>query len=218
MEQLTVALPKGRLQDEVLALFAAAGYPTTFDSSRKLVFEDETGRLRFILSKPVDVPIYVEYGAAAIGVAGLDVLREENRDVYEPLGLDVGHCRLVLAGPAETRGRNLRMATNLRVATKFPRMARDFFQRRGITAELIHLNGSIELAPAVGLADVLVDLVQTGRTLKENGLIELETILESQAMLVVNRASHKLNFGPMQELISSIGAEVARRQSEEGAE
>jgi len=215
MDKLTVALPKGRLQDEVLEFFSAAGYETSVDETRKLVFEDTEGRFRFILAKPTDVPTYVEHGAAAIGVAGLDTLREANRDLYEPVGLGIGKCRLVLAGPPEARGQNLRMSTNLRIATKYPRLALDYFQSRGVTAEVIYLNGSIELAPVVGLADLIVDLVQTGRTLRENGLIELETIMESEAVLVVNRASHKLNFDLIQDLTNKMGAEVARRQREE---
>jgi len=203
MEPLMVALPKGRMQDDSLALFAAAGYPTAIEeSSRKLVFDDETGRLRFVLAKPVDVPTYVEYGAAALGVSGQDTLREGGRNVYEPLGLGFGRCRLVLAGPPEMRGRNLRLEQSLRVASKYPRMTRAYFQERGIAAEVIPLDGSIELAPAVGLADLLVDLTQTGRTLRENGLVELETIMQSQATLIVNRAWHKLQFAAIQEVIS----------------
>lgn len=214
MEQLTVALPKGRLQDEVLELFCAAGYGIRPENSRKLIFDDDSGALRFMLAKPADVPIYVEYGAADIGVAGEDVLREESRDVYEPLGLGVGRCRLVLAGPPETRQRNLRTETNVRVASKYPVLARHYFQRQGISAEIIPLSGSIELAPAVGLADLIVDLVQTGRTLRENGLIELVTILESQATLIVNHASHKLRFSAVREVVNGLAQVVAGRQEE----
>jgi ATP phosphoribosyltransferase len=215
MEQLTVALPKGRMQDEVLDLFRAAGYPTSADAGRKLIFSDDSGFFRFILAKPTDVPTYVEYGAADLGVAGEDVLREAVRDLYEPLGLNVGRCRLALAGPPEARTRNLRIATNLRVATKYPRLARQYFQRKGIVAEIIQLNGSIELAPAVGLADLLVDLVQSGQTLRENGLVEIETIMPSQAMLVVNRASHKLRFQAIEEVVRRLAAQVERRQNQE---
>jgi len=214
MEPITVALPKGRMQDDILDLFGAAGYPTEGIDSRKLIFDDVTGRLRFILAKPADVPTYVEYGAAALGVAGQDVLREDARGLYEPLRLGVGKCRLVLAGPADAHHRNLRIEPNLRVATKYPHMARQYLQRQGFSAELIPLTGSIELAPAVGLADLIVDLVQTGRTLRENGLVELETIMESQAMLVVNRASHKLRFEAIQEIIRKLAAGVARREGE----
>jgi ATP phosphoribosyltransferase len=211
MDKLTVALPKGRMQDEVLALFAAAGYPTGAEVGRKLFFDDDSGRLRFMLAKPGDVPTYVEYGAADLGVAGLDVLREGQYELYEPLGLGVGRCRLALAGPPSVRQRNLRLEGNVRVASKYPRLAREYFQSRGITAEVIYLTGSIELAPAVGIADLLVDLVQTGRTLVENGLAELETILASQAMLVVNPASHKLRFAEVQAVVAGLGRVVAQR-------
>lgn len=218
MDKLMVALPKGRMQDEALALFAAAGYPSApEESSRKLLFDDLSGRLRFILAKPADVPTYVEYGAAALGVSGQDVLREGGREVYEPLGLGIGRCRLVLAGPPEMRERNLRLAPHLRVASKYPRLTREYFERRGLTAEIIPLNGSIELAPAVGLADLLVDLTQTGRTLRENGLAELETIMESEATLIVNRAWHKLQFQAIQAIVRGMAQAVAERGQRERA-
>ncbi|MEA3406698.1 MAG: ATP phosphoribosyltransferase [Chloroflexota bacterium] len=217
MERLTVALPKGRMQKDVLALFGEAGYPAGSPNSRKLILNDTLGIFRFLLAKPFDVPTYVEHGAAALGVAGEDVLRENERDIYEPLGLDMAKCRLVLAGPPEARDLNLRTEANLRVASKYPRQARAYFQERGLSAEIISLSGSVELAPAVGLADLIVDLVQTGRTLRENGLVELETIRESQAMLVVNRASHKLYFQTIQEIIQNLADAVARRQEQKVA-
>ena len=217
MEPLTIALPKGRMQDQVLDLFRAAGYTIDQESttSRKLIFQDASGGLRFILAKPADVPTYVEHGAADLGIVGEDVLREGGRDVYEPLGLGFGKCRLVLAGPKEARNLNLRLETNLRIATKYPRLAREYFQGQGISPEIIPLSGSVELAPAVGLADLLVDLVQTGSTLRENDLVEIETIMNSQAMLVVNQASHKLRLAEIQELISKLSAALAHRESEE---
>jgi len=217
MEPITVALPKGRLQDEVLSLFASAGY--TLDESatesRKLFFDDASGSLLFILAKPADVPVYVEYGASDMGVVGEDVLRENERNLYEPLGLGVGKCRLVLAGPVSARDWNLRLEPNLRIASKYPRLSQAYFQQHGISAEIIPLSGSIELAPAVGLADLLVDLVQTGRTLEENGLVQLETIMESQAMLVVNRASYNLKLQAIQEVVRRLAAVVQRRNSQE---
>lgn len=217
METLTIALPKGRLQEQVLGLFAAIGHDVAEKAalSRKLILPDVTGRLRYVLAKPSDVPVYVEYGAADLGIAGLDVLREHERALYEPLALGVGRCRMVLAGPQAARGRNLRLATGLRVASKYPHLATQYFQRQGISAEIIPLDGSIELAPAVGLADLLVDLVETGRTLRENGLVELETILEVQAMLVVNRASYNLRLASIQDLIGRLAAEIERRAAEE---
>lgn len=215
MDPLIVALPKGRMQDDTLDLFAAAGYPCDSEaaSGRGLVFTDRSGAFRFILAKPADVPIYVEYGAADLGIVGQDVLREGSRDLYEPLGLGFGRCRLVLAGPPEARGRNLRLETGVRIASKYPRLSREYLQERGLAAEIIPLSGSVELAPAVGLADLLIDLVDTGRTLRENGLVELATIMESQATLVVNRASHRLRYVAVRDIIERLAAEVARRQA-----
>jgi len=220
VELLTVALPKGRMQNQVLDLFRAAGYPVDqkVTTSRRLIFEDTTGSLRFVLAKPADVPIYVEYGAADLGVVGEDVLRETDRDLYEPLLLGFGRCHLALAGPPEMRHRDLRLETGLRVASQYPGLSQKYFQRRGIVAEIIPLNGSVELAPALGLADLLVDLVATGRTLRENGLVEIETIMESQAILIVNRASHKLRLKRIRGLIAKLATEVARRQAEEEEE
>jgi len=203
------------MQDDALDLFAAAGYPCDPEavSGRKLVFTDYTGAFHFILAKPADVPIYVEYGAADLGIAGQDVLREGTRDLYEPLALGFGHCRLVLAGPAEARDRNLRLETGVRVASKYPRLAREYLQQRGLAAEIIPLTGSVELAPTVGLADLLIDLVDTGRTLRENGLVELATIIESQAALVVNRASHRVKFAAVRDILERLSAVVDRRQA-----
>jgi len=218
MEKLTIALPKGRMQEQVLELFEEAGYNICSAQSRKLIFEDEDGLFRFILAKPYDVPTYVEYGAAALGIAGEDVLRELERDIYEPLGLGIGKCRLVLAGPREWRQRDLRTEINLRVASKYPKQARAYFQQQSLSAEIIPLSGSVELAPAVGLADLVVDLVQTGRTLRENGLVELDTIRDSQAMMVANRASHKLHFQAVQKVIDSLADAVAQRKLMEAQE
>ena len=212
MEPLTFALPKGRLQDEVLDLLNKAGYATDADVGRRLVFEDRSGTLRFIMAKPADVPTYVEYGAAALGVVGLDVLREGRWDVIEPLALGVGVCRLSLAGPLSWRERNLRLQPGLRVASKYPRLTHEFFQAQSISAEIIYLNGSVELAPAVGLADLLVDMVQSGRTLVENGLAELQTILPSEAVLIVNRAAHKMQFERIEAIVDKLAAVVARRK------
>jgi len=210
---LVVALPKGRMEEEALGLLGAAGYPVDEASiGRKLIVEDQTGSLRIILAKPADVPIYVEYGAADLGVVGEDVLREGGRKVFEPLALGFGHCRLCLAGPPEARERNLRLMTGVRVASKYPNLARQYFQRLGVSAEIIPLSGSVELGPAVGLADLLVDLVSTGRTLRENGLVELETIMTSEAVLIVNHASHKLRFAEIRDLINRLAAEVQRRE------
>jgi ATP phosphoribosyltransferase len=206
---LTVALAKGRLLDPSIALLRQAGYdaPDMDDGTRRLVTEVGDG-LRFLLVKPEDVPTYVEYGAADVGIVGRDVVEESGRDVYEPLLLSFGQCRLVVAGPAEASNVPLRLRPNVRVATKYPHLARDYFVGRGLSVEIVTLRGSIELAPAAGLADLIVDLVDTGRTLRDNGLVELHTILESQACLIVNRASHKLRLAEINEFIERINAAV----------
>lgn len=209
-DPLTLALPKGRLTEEALRFLARAGYatPTNGENGRKLVLEGADGRLRFIMAKPADVPVFVEYGAADLGIAGLDVLREAERDVYEPLRLPFGQCRLVVAGRAERPALPLRLERNPRVATKFPRLTEAFFRKRSVAAELIVMSGSVELAPLVGLADLIVDLVQTGATLRENGLVELRTILESQAVLIANRASYRLRAGEVRGVIDALGSVI----------
>jgi ATP phosphoribosyltransferase len=205
---LTVALPKGRLTDSALAFLARAGYTVPgngdLNGGRKLILEGSDGRLRFVLAKPADVPVFVEYGAADVGIAGLDVVREADRDVYEPLHLPFGYCRLVVAGPAGRPDRPLRLERSPKVATKFPRLTEAFFRRRGLAPELIVMSGSVELAPLVGLADLIVDLVETGTTLHENGLAELRVILESQAVLIANRASYRLRAAEMRGLIDAL--------------
>jgi len=213
MDPLTIALPKGRMQED---LFAAVGLGPAPDAAngRKLVFTDANGSVRYVLAKPADVPTYVEYGAADLGVVGEDVLRESGRHVYEPLRLGFGRCRLMLAGPPEARNRNLRLDIGLRVASKYPRLAQAYCLEQGIPAEIIPLNGSVELAPTVGLAELLVDLVETGTTLRENGLVELDLIMHSQAVLIVNRASHKLRFETIQRLISEMAEVVAAREGQ----
>jgi ATP phosphoribosyltransferase len=209
-EPLTLALPKGRLTDDSLAFLARAGYamPVNGDNGRKLILEGADGRLRFIMVKPADVPVFVEYGAADLGIAGLDVVREAERDIYEPLQLPFGYCRLVVAGPADRADRPLRLERSPRIATQFPRLAEAYFRRRGLAPEIIVMAGSVELAPLVGLADFIVDLVQTGSTLRDNGLVELRTILESQAMLITNRASYRLRAGAVRELIDGLAGVV----------
>jgi ATP phosphoribosyltransferase len=209
-QQLTIALPKGRMQHQALALLAQIGYgrdaddPSDSDAARRLIIPGAAGRVRFLLAKPGDVPIYVEYGVADLGVVGEDVLRESGRDVYEPLRLPFGHCRLVVAGWGDRPPRPLRLEPNPRVATKYPNLAHAYFQGRGISAEIIALSGSIELAPVVGLADLIVDLVETGSTLRAHGLVELRTILESQACLIANRASYRLKAEGITELLERL--------------
>ncbi|MEA3459977.1 MAG: ATP phosphoribosyltransferase [Chloroflexota bacterium] len=203
---LSIALPKGRLLHPCLELFQRLGCTGLAElaSSRRLLWEEPEQGLSFMVVRPADVPIYVEYGSADLGIAGKDVLREEERDVYEPMGLGFGHCRLVVAGPPGIKSEDFRLRRSLRVATKYPRLAREHFLRRGISTEIVSLFGSVELAPQVGLADLIVDVVNTGRTLRENGLVEIEEVMVSEACLIVNRASHKLKLGEISDLMERI--------------
>ena len=212
MGVLTVALSKGKLLPETLALFRRAGYavPDLAADTRRLLVGGPGDGLRFILAKPDDVPTYVEYGAADLGVAGLDVVMESGRDVYQPLRLGFGRCRLSVAVPKGMEGRPLRLRPIVRVATKYPRLTREYFLSRGLSVEIVELRGSIELAPVVGLADLIVDIVETGRTLEANDLEERRVILESEAILIVNRASHKLHLAEINELIARLQAAVER--------
>ncbi len=215
MAPLSIAIPKGRLTDDAFLYLARAGYsvPPSDEKNRKLVLDSPDGRLRFVMAKPADVPVFVEYGATDLGIAGLDVLREAERDVYEPLRLPFGYCRLVVAGPAGRPERNLRLERSPRVATKFPRLTEAFFRKQGLAPEIIVMAGSVELAPMVGLADLIVDLVQTGITLKQNGLTELRVILESQAALIANRASYRLRTGEVREFIDALAELPARDEA-----
>ena len=202
---ITIALAKGRLLEPSLKIFESLGYDVQpVLESRKLVVEDAPRGVRFLNAKPMDVPIYVEHGAADIGIVGEDALRESCVDVYELLGLGYGRCRMVVAGKAEYQNAEWRLLAGLRVATKYPRVATKYFSSRGLSVEIIGLYGSIELAPMVGLADLIVDVVDTGRTLRENGLVELEEIFKSQAAFIVNRASHTLRVKEVRQLLDRI--------------
>jgi ATP phosphoribosyltransferase len=205
---LVIALCKGRFLEPSLDLLARAGIRFSDDvaSSRKLIFESEDKRHRAVLVKPADVPTYVEYGAADIGIAGRDVLLETRADVLQPLDLNFGHCKIAVAGP---RGMNGSAQATIRIATKYPHIALDYYNARGIPVEIIPLSGSIELAPLIGLADRIVDLVETGRTLKENGLEILEVIAESSARLLINRAGYQTKRDEVRALIQSLEKVVA---------
>ena len=203
---LTIAISKGRLQDETLALFARAGIAAEEGalSSRRLLVETAGGRCSFIFVKPADVPTYVEYGVADAGVCGRDVLLESRADVHEPLDLQLGRCRIAVAGRREVVGQDYNLLATVRVATKYPRIATAYFHERGIPIEVVALSGSVELAPLLGLSDRIVDLVETGRTLRENGLEVIDTITESTARLIVNRASFHLNRAAVSALIADL--------------
>jgi len=211
MNPLTVALPKGRLLEPAANLFRQLGWRCDLgNGSRQLLVTEENGggdadaQMQFLLVKPGDVPVYVEYGTADLGIVGQDVLWESGRDVYEPLELGFGRCRLVLAGTPAQRDRDFRLATGLRVATKYTRLTRDYFRQRGLSIEIVPLTGSIELAPLVGLADLVVDVVETGRTMRENGLVELEEITACQALLIINRVSHRLHLDRIRQLLAGL--------------
>lgn len=210
MEYLKIALPKGRIGEMSGKLFENLGLqpPNPGRNARKLIVTDEENRIQYFLVKPTDVPTYVEYGAADMGIAGKDVLLEERKNLYEVLKLGFGHCRLVVAGPKELEGREQKMS-NKRVATKYPHIAREFFEnKRNESVEIIKLNGSVELAPLVGLAEVIVDIVESGETLKANGLTVLETIAEVSACLVVNRVSLKMKSDRIGAIIDGIRKQV----------
>lgn len=189
-KRITVAMPKGRIFGDACRLLRDAGFdlPATFETARKLILDMDNEPFRFILAKPVDVPTYVEYGAADIGIAGKDVLLESGRDVYEMVDLRISQCHMAVAGLPDHR----RHHPFLKIATKYPNIASDFYRKRGEQVDLIALNGSIELAPIVGLADAIVDIVSTGRTLRENGLVELERLMDISSRLIVNPVSYRL--------------------------
>lgn len=206
MNLLTIALPKGRLLSPALDMLDALGFDVSEmrGGTRKLIIDDAAHNARFLLLKPFDVVTFVEYGAADIGIVGQDVLMEQESSVFEPLVLPFGYCRIALAARKERARTDWRLATSLRIGSKYPRVTRKFFVERGWSAEIIPLHGSVEIAPALGLSDLLVDIVDTGRTLKENGLVEIETLCTSQATLIVNRASHALRFEEIQKLLDDV--------------
>jgi ATP phosphoribosyltransferase len=214
---LTVALAKGRMQHDALALLERAGVRVCAAalSSRRLAVEDERGRYRFVFVKPADVPVYVEHGVADCGVVGRDVLLEADADLLQPLDLGIGRCRLAVA--ARHGGVDPDLVAP-RVATKYPRVAAAHFGARGTPVEIITLSGSVELAPLLGLADCIVDLVETGRTLAENGLEVVETITHSSGRLVVNRASYQLKAAAVAALIESLRSALGGEPAERAAE
>lgn len=207
---LNVALPKGRLGEKVYAMFEAAGFecPSIKETNRKLIFENEEAGVRYFWVKPSDVAIYVERGAADIGVAGKDILLEYEPDVYELFDLDIGKCRMAVAAKNDFRDDPQK---TLRVATKFSNIARNYYTSLGRDIDIIHLNGSIEIAPILGLSDVIVDIVETGTTLKENNLSVQETIVPISARLIANKTSYKFKSEPIEAILQSL-ASMAKEQ------
>lgn len=204
MTTLRIALAKGRLYDPAVRRFTAAGAAPAADAGRRLLVPSSDPSIEFLTVKPGDVPVYVESGAADLGVTGTDVLREANPDVLEPLDLGFGACRLVVATPADTAYPALGRGLTPRVATKYPRLAREHFNRLGIAAEIIPIGGSVEVAPLLRLSHWIVDLVDTGNTLRANGLVEREVVLQCSATLVVNRAAHKLKLEAIEGLLARL--------------
>jgi len=189
---IILAMPKGRILDDAAKIFARAGYDLSpvFADSRKLVFE--CGPLRVLVLRNSDIPTYVALGAADVGVVGSDVLDEEGRELFEPLDLGIARCRMIVAERAD-RPVDERSQTHLRIASKYPRTTRAYLHRKGITAEVIKLSGAIELGPLTGLCDRIVDITQSGETLRQNGLVEIDTVCEVSARLAVNPARLKLD-------------------------
>ena len=206
---LNIALPKGRLGDKAYKLLAGAGYSASedYNDTRKLVVENPDACVRYFLVKPSDVAIYVEHGAADIGIVGKDILTESGADVYELLDTGMGKCRMCVAGPANFADDESRA---LRVATKFVNIARDHYERRGRDIDIIKLNGSIELAPILGLSDVIVDIVETGTTLRENNLTVLEEFMPISARFIANKASYKFKYAQLTELLNKMKEALAK--------
>ena len=204
---LTIALPKGRLGEKVYSMFEAAGYecPSIRESNRKLIFENAEKGVRYFWVKPSDVPIYVERGAADIGVAGKDILLEYRPDIYELLDLKLGKCRMAVAAPTDFRDP---LDRTLRVATKFPNIATDYYNSLGRDIDIIKLNGSIEIAPILRLSDVIVDIVETGTTLRENNLEVKAEILPISARLIADKSAFKFESERIEAIAANIGKQV----------
>lgn len=218
MRYITIALAKGRLADITIDLLEKVGLDVSEvkEKSRKLVFTDEVNKFKFILVKASDVPTYVEYGAADIGVVGRDTLLQEGRDLYEMLNLGFGACKMVVAGPKELKGK-LDTIYDLRVASKYTTIAKNYFHSvKKQSVEIIKLNGSVELAPLVGLSEVIVDIVESGKTLKENGLEVLEEICDISARFVVNRVSMKIERERILDLVAKLEKELKINDSNSG--
>ena len=206
-KMLNVALPKGRLGEKVYDMFEKAGFPcpSIKENNRKLIFENEECGVRYFWVKPSDVAIYVERGAADIGVAGKDILLEYEPDIYELLDLNLGKCRMAVAAKKDFHDDPAR---TLKVATKFSNIASNYYLSNGRDIDIIHLNGSIEIAPILGLSDVIVDIVETGTTLKENDLVVIDTVVPISARLIANKSSYKFKNEEIDKVVHSIAAQV----------
>lgn len=210
---LVVAIPKGRILEDAVRVFASAGYDISpaLESSRRLVHD--CGALRVLVLRSQDVPTYVDYGAADLGVAGRDVLEEQRRDLYEPLDLGIGACRMIVAEPTE-RPASADGHLHLRIGSKYPNITREYTQRRGIAADVIVLAGAIELGPLTGLCDRIVDITETGETLRQNGLVEVDTIMAISSRLVVNPASLKLRHREVAALVERLDGALSAEEGD----
>ncbi len=208
---ITIALPKGKLFNLSAQMLGKIGWTAEGlnEKSRKLIITNDDARLKFIITKTADVPTYVEYGAADLGIIGKDVILESGKDVYELLDLGFGKCRLTMAVPKDKRRARLEDYAHTRVATKFPRIAENFFASQGMQMEYIKLNGSIELAPIISMSESIVDIVETGTTLRENNLEEIVTIMNATARLIANRVSYKLKFERINSLVEELSKIIA---------
>ena len=209
---LNIALPKGRLGDQVYDIFEKAGYdcPSIHEKSRKLVFENREAGVRYFWVKPVDVAIYVERGAADIGVVGKDIIMETEPDIYELLDLGLGRCRMAVAAPEDFRDTQSRI---LRVATKFSNIARSYYASMDRDIDIIHLNGSIELAPIMGLSDVIVDIVETGNTLRANRLEIVESFANISARLIANKSSFRFKYESIEGIVDGLSAIIGAQEA-----
>lgn len=211
-DMLNIALPKGRLGEKVYAMFEKAGFecPSIKEQNRKLIFENPEKKVRYFWVKPSDVAIYVERGAADIGVCGKDILLEYSPDIYELLDLGIGKCRMAVAAPKGFRDDTTR---TLKVATKFSHIAGRYYRSMGRDIDIVHLNGSIEIAPILGLTDVIVDIVETGTTLKENNLEVYETVVPISARLIANKASFRFKGEEIEKIVTSFSSSMASEKN-----
>lgn len=209
-KMINIALPKGRLGEKAYGIFEQIGYgcPSIKENNRKLIFENEENGVRYFWVKPSDVAVYVERGVADIGVVGKDILLEQSSDVYELLDLGIGKCRVAVAGP---KGDRMIMDKTVRVATTFPNIAREFYRKQSREIEIIELHGSVEIAPILGMSDVIVDIVETGTTLLENNLEPWEDIVQISARLISNKASYKFKNTQIKEMCEKINEVIANK-------
>ncbi|MHB8156786.1 MAG: ATP phosphoribosyltransferase [Desulfocucumaceae bacterium] len=216
--RLTIAMPKGKLFQPSAELLGKCGLNTDgiSDKARTLVFEDVENNVRYIICRPTDIPVYVEHGAADLGIVGKDSIIEAGKNLYELLDLKFGQCGFVLAAPRKLLNADgeYTWKQGMRIATKFPTLAREYLQKKGLQAEIIKLHGNVELAPLVGLSELIVDLVSTGQTLKENDLVAVDKIVQASARLIVNRASYRLKAEKINSLLAKMKENLSNMEKQ----